>query len=53
VVRVVPNPCRPTTDAWQRFRQVKVGMTEDQLRARGVSTRDLRVWTRARYLEIA
>jgi len=53
VVSVVANPCLPTTQAWQRFRLVRVGMTEDQLRARGISSRDIRVWTRAKYLEIA
>lgn len=53
VSRVVKNPCRPTTGAFQRFKHVKVGMTEEQLRSRGVSTRDLRVWVRAGYVEFA
>jgi hypothetical protein len=53
VAKVARNPCLPTTDAFQRFRLVREGLNRDQLRARGVTTRDLRLWTRAGHVEFA
>lgn len=53
VRRVGRNPCLPTTDAFQRFRQIRVGMTQDQLESRGITKRDIRLWRRAGHLEIA
>jgi hypothetical protein len=40
------NPCLPTSGAFQRYRTVRVGMTRDQLLARGVTHRDLRKWAK-------
>jgi hypothetical protein len=53
VTKVARNPCLPTTPAFQRFRLVRLGLTREQLRARGVTTRDLRLWTRAGHVEFA
>lgn len=46
VRKVARNPCLPTTPAFQRYREVRVGMTRDQLLARGITHRDLRKWAR-------
>lgn len=51
VARVAPNPCLPTTGAFQRFQLIHQGMTEDQLRRRGLSRRDVRLWTKAKHIE--
>lgn len=52
VVRVVgDNPCRPSTDAHRRFAQVKVGKSKDQLKALGVTQRDIERWTKKRWME--
>jgi len=53
VSKVVRNPCLPTTRAFQRFKEVKVGRTREQLLSRGVTTRDLSVWKKAGYLEFS
>jgi hypothetical protein len=47
LVRIERNPCLPTTDAFQRYRKLRIGMTAEQLVARGVTKRDLRLWARA------
>jgi hypothetical protein len=53
VSRVGRNPCLPTTPAFQRFRAVRPGLTKEQLRVRGVTARDLRLWVRAGHVEFA
>lgn len=54
VVRIAPeNPCLPSTGAHSRFKQIRVGHTVDQLLARGISRRDLRVWTKKNHLEFS
>jgi hypothetical protein len=52
VTRTARNPCLPTTPAFQRFRKIKIGMTEDQLARRGVTRRDLRRWRRLGHVEM-
>lgn len=44
------NPCLQSTPAWSRFTRIRVGMTREHLRQRGVTARDLRRW--AAHLEI-
>lgn len=51
VVRVDRNPCLPTTDAFQRFRVIRVGMTREQIVKRGLSARDIRTWTKQGSIE--
>lgn len=53
VTRVGPNPRLPTTDAYQRYRRIAVGMTVSQLLRRGVTRRDLRELSRAGHVELA
>lgn len=53
VTMVVRNPCLPTTPAFQRFKEVKIGRTREQLISRGVTARDLSVWKKAGYYEIS
>lgn len=53
VVAVARNPRLPTTDAFQRFRAIKVGLSVEQLLVRGVRTRDLREWTREGSVKLA
>jgi hypothetical protein len=50
ITRVEKNPCLPTTGAFQRFRQIRRGMTRTQLLGRGLTTRDLRLWERAGFI---
>lgn len=50
VASVAANPCRPSTPAHQRYRLVRVGMTQDQLKSRGLSRRDVRLWTEAGHI---
>lgn len=51
VVRVGRNPCLPTTGAFQKFRMVRVGMTREQLKKRGLDNRDIRQWTNQGHIE--
>lgn len=53
VRKVVPNPCQPSTDAYKRFKSVRLGLTKEQLMARGVTQRDVTRWTRLGYMELA
>jgi hypothetical protein len=53
VVRVGRNPCLPTTDAFQRYKVVRVGMTKKQLLARGLSHRDIRIWVNGGHVEFS
>lgn len=53
VVRVERNPCLPTTDAFQRFKKIRVGMTEPQVLRRGVTKRDIRRWSKSRAIELS
>lgn len=46
-----PNPCLPTTGAFRRYALIRRGMTEEQLRRRGVTRRDILRWTKLGYLE--
>jgi hypothetical protein len=41
---MVPNPRHPATDAYQRFAELRLGMTIAQALRRGVSRRDVREW---------
>ena len=50
--RLQRNPCLPTTPAFQRYRILREGMTVDQVRRRGVKSRDLRVWGRRGYFKL-
>lgn len=52
VKRVGRSPYEPGSRADQRFRQVRTGMTADQLAARGVSRRDVQQWTARGVLEL-
>lgn len=47
------NPCRPSTDAHRRFALVRVGMTKEQLKARGVTQRDVERWCKKRWMEMS
>lgn len=51
ISRVSPNPCLPTTGAFQRYRSLRRGLSVDQLVARGITRRDLRLWARAGHIE--
>lgn len=51
LIRVARNPCLPTTGAFQRYKRLRVGLTEDQLRTRGVTRRDVLRWTRSGHIE--
>lgn len=51
--RVPNNPLVRSSGAYQRFAQVKVGMTVEQLLSRGITRRDIRCWRARQYLEIA
>jgi hypothetical protein len=42
IVKVAPNPRLPTTNAWQRYRVLRVGLTVGQAIRRGVLRRDIR-----------
>lgn len=46
VLMVAPNPKLPTTDAHQRFRLLRPGLSVAQLLRRGVTRRDIREWSR-------
>lgn len=46
VASTVPNPCVPTSDMYRRYALVKVGMTKQELKDKGVSARDLVEWER-------
>jgi len=52
VVHVGDNPCLPTTNAFQRFCLVKKGMTKEQLAKRGITKRDIRLWSRSGAIQI-
>lgn len=53
VTRVTkPNPCAPRSDAHRRFAQVRVGLSREQLAGRGITQRDVRVWTRRGWMEM-
>jgi hypothetical protein len=41
---LVPNPRHPATDAYQRYAELKLGMTVAQALRRGVTRRDVREW---------
>lgn len=51
LIRRGDNPCLPTTDAFQRYRRLRVGMTREQLIARGLTTRDLTDWSKRGHIE--
>jgi hypothetical protein len=51
LVRRAPNPCARSSSAWKRYEEMRVGMTRDQILARGISTRDLCDWTRKGAIE--
>lgn len=51
VASYATNPCLPTTDAFQRYKLVRTGLTEPQLIQRGLTRRDVRRWTRLGYLK--
>lgn len=51
LIRREPNPCLPTTDAFQRYRRLKVGATRDQLMTLGITSRDLNDWSRRGVIE--
>lgn len=38
------NPHSPSSDAFARFNQVRVGMTTERLLLRGILHRDIRLW---------
>lgn len=40
------NPCLPKSDAFQKYRRLRVGMTREELRLRGVHRRDIQTWTK-------
>jgi len=46
VAAIVPNPCLPTSDMHRRYAIVKVGMTREDLRDKGISARDMMEWER-------
>lgn len=50
VTRVGSPPLTKHTLA--RFKRIRVGMTPDQLAAKGISKRDVRVWSARGYLEV-
>ena len=52
VLRVGPSPYAAGSAPEARFKSVRVGMTVDQLHARGVSDRDVAQWRRQGLLEI-
>jgi hypothetical protein len=41
---LMPNPRHPATDAYQRYTELRLGMTIAQALRRGVSRRDIREW---------
>lgn len=49
---LVVNPCRVGTDAHRRYGMLRVGMTQDQLRARGITQRDVEHWTKKNWLRM-
>lgn len=53
VKRAMPNPCAPSSEAHRKFNTIRVGMTVDQLAARGITRRDVRVWGQRGWLEIS
>ena len=53
VVRVSRNPMLPTTPAFLRYKEFKVGRTKDQLMARGVTHRDIRKAVQRGYVEFS
>lgn len=46
VAAVIPNPCLPSGDMHRRYSLVRVGMSKQELRDKGVSARDLVEWER-------
>jgi hypothetical protein len=44
IASVKPNPRHPASDAYQRYGELKAGMTVAQALRRGVSRRDIREW---------
>lgn len=46
VATVVPNPCAPKSDMHRRYALVRIGMTKQELKDKGVSARDLVEWER-------
>lgn len=52
VVRIDRNHRLPTTDSFQRYRHLKVGMTVQQFLTRGGTRRDLREWSKEGVLEL-
>jgi len=53
VRRVGPSNLLPVSRSQDRFRKVRVGMTESQLRSRGITKRDVRYWTSKKILEMS
>lgn len=52
VLRVERNPRLPTTGAFQRYKNIRVGLTVAQLLARGVTRRDIREVVAAGVVEL-
>ena len=46
------NPCREKTDCHRRFGQVRTGLTKEQLKARGVTQRDIERWIKKKWIEV-
>lgn len=46
VASIVDNPCMPTSDMHRRYALVRVGMTKQDLRDKGISARDIVEWER-------
>lgn len=46
VAAIIPNPCIPTSDMHRRYALVRVGMSRQELRDKGISSRDLVEWER-------
>lgn len=51
ICKVGRNTFLPTTGAFHRFRRVRVGMTKEQLKSRGVTQRDIGRWTKSKHIE--
>lgn len=50
VASVTPNPCMPTSDMHRRYALVRVGMTRDDLKGKGISARDIAEWKQKGYI---
>jgi len=47
---IAPNPCMVSTDMHRRYDLLKIGFSKEQLLARGIQMRDLRVWHKADHI---